>query len=58
MANKKILYKASATFSNKYPELKSRYEILIRVMAEFIKKVGVAEVTVGVKRGEYYQHAN
>lgn len=58
MANQKKLQKASIKFLKKNPRLHYRYSLLLSKMVSFIKKSGAAEVTVGIKDGEYYEYAN
>lgn len=59
MANsKKKLYEAAIKFRKENSAKHSFYLRLIDSMAEFIKKSGVAEATVGFKNGEYYECAN
>ena len=58
MANQKKLQKAAAKFRKENPVKHFIYSRLIVSMAEFIKSSGAAEVIVGLKNGEYYEHAN
>lgn len=58
MANQKRLQKAATKFRKEYPELHFKYTLLLSRMANFIRKSGAPEVTVGVEYGKYYVHAN
>ena len=58
MANKKKLQKAAIKFRSENPRLCYVYSALISGMARFITASGAAEVTVGLKNGEFYAHAN
>ena len=58
MANQKKLQQAAINFCKQNPALYAKYSILLSAMARFITKSGVAEVTVGIKNGEYYETAN
>ena len=57
MTNEKKLQKAATKFRKENSTKHSLYSKLIGLMAEFIKKSGAAEVTVGLN-GKYYEHAN
>lgn len=57
MANQKKLQKAAIKFRKENPRLHVCSALLSR-MANFIAKSGAAEVTVGLKDGEYYEYAN
>ena len=54
MANEKKLQKAATKFRKQNPTLHATYSVLLSAMTSFIKKSGAAEVTVGIKNGEYY----
>ena len=54
MANQKKLQQAAIKFRKQNPTLHATYS----AMARFITKPGAAEVTVGIKNGEYYETAN
>ena len=58
MANKKKLQKAAIKFRKENPKLHYVCSALLLRMADFITKSGAAEVTVGLKYGEYYEYAN
>lgn len=58
MANQKKLQHAAIKFRKQNPALRAKYSILLSAMARFITKSGAAEVTVGIKNGEYYETAN
>lgn len=59
MANRKKLQRAAVKFRRENPTEHSIVCILISRMADYIRKSGVTEVTVGVgKYGDYYEHAN
>lgn len=58
MANSKKLRKAAAKFRKTEPALHATCSVLLSAMARFITKSGAAEVTVGIKNGEYYETAN
>lgn len=59
MANqKKLLQKAAIKFRKENPWKHTMYSKLLSSMANFITRPGAAEVTVGYKNGEYYEHAN
>lgn len=58
MANQKKLQKAAIKFRKEYPELHFKYTLWLSRMANFIRKSGAAEVTVGFKYGKYNEHAN
>ena len=58
MANKKELQKAVTKFRRENSAKHFLYPRLIELMAGFIKKSGAADVVVGLKYGEYYEHAN
>lgn len=57
MANKKCIEKASIRFAKQDPALHRTCQALCSIMAEFIAKSGATEVAVGIKNGEYYEHA-
>ena len=58
MANQKKLQKAAIKFRKENPKLHYVCSALLSKMANFITESGVAEVTVGLKDGEYYEYAN
>lgn len=58
MANKKKLQQAAIKFRKQNPALHATCSALLSSMARFITKSGAAEVTVGIKNGEYYETAN
>lgn len=58
MANQKRLQQAAIKFRKQNPVSHATYSVLLSAMARFITKSGVAEVTVGIKNGEYYETAN
>lgn len=58
MTNQKKLQKAAIKFRKENPRLHYVYPVLLSRMANFITKSGAAEVTVGLKDGEYYEYAN
>ena len=59
MANEKKLQKAAVKFRKENSERHLFYSRLINHMAQFIRKSGATEVTVGLTRyGAYYKHAN
>lgn len=58
MANQKKLQKAVIKFRKENPRLHYVYSTLLSRMANFITKSGAAEVTVGLKDGEYYEYEN
>lgn len=58
MANQKRLQRAAIEFRKRAPELHAAYSALLSGMARFITRSGAAEVTVGIKDGEYYEYAN
>lgn len=58
MANEKKLQKAATKFRKENQTEHSLCSRLIFRMANFITKSGAAEVTVGLKYGEYYEYAN
>lgn len=58
MANQKKLQKAAAKFRKENPAIHSFCSRLIFKMVQFIERSGAAEVTVGLKDGEYYEYAN
>lgn len=58
MANQKKLQKAAIKFRKEKPRLHYMYSLLLSGMADFITRSGAAEVTVGLKNGEYYEYAN
>lgn len=58
MANQKKLQKAAIKFHKENPRLHYVYSTLLSRMANFITKSGAAEVTVGLKNGEYYECEN
>ena len=58
MANQKKLQQAAIEFRKQNPALYAKYSILLSSVARFITKSGAAEVTVGIKNGEYYETAN
>lgn len=59
MANQKKLQKAAIKFRKENPRLHYVCSALLSRMANFITKSGgAAEVTVGLKDGEYYEYAN
>lgn len=53
MVNQKKLQKAAIKFRKENPRLHYVCSALLSRMANFITKSGVAEVTVGLKDGEY-----
>lgn len=57
MANKKCIEKASIRFAKQNPALHRTCQALCSSMAKFIAKSGATEVAVGIKNGEYYEHA-
>ena len=59
MANQKKLLAAAIKFRKENPRLHWVYSALLSGMANFIRKNGAAEVTVGYnKRRAYYEYAN
>ena len=58
MANQKKLQKQQSSSARKTPRLRYVCSALLSRMANFITKSGAAEVTVGLKDGEYYEYAN
>ena len=58
MANQKKLQQAAIKFRKQNPALYAKYSVLLSSMARFITKSGAAEVTIGIKNGEYYETAN
>lgn len=58
MANQKKLQQAVIKFRKQNPTLHAACSALLSAMARFITKSGAAEVTVGIKNGEYYETAN
>ena len=58
MANQKKLQQAAIKFRKQNPALRTTCSVLLSAMASFITKSGAAEVTVGIKNGEYYEYAN
>lgn len=58
MANQKKLQKAAIKFRKENPRLHYECSALLSEMANFITRSGAAEVTVGIKDGEYYEYAN
>lgn len=58
MANQKKLQQAAIKFRKQNPVLHATCSALLSAMARFITKSGAAEVTVGIKNGEYYEAAN
>lgn len=58
MANQKKLQKAAIKFRKENPKLHYECSALLSRMANFITKSRAAEVTVGLKDGEYYGYAN
>lgn len=58
MANQKKLQQAAIKFRKQNPTLHATCSVLLSTMARFIAKSGAAEVTVGIKNGEYYETAN
>lgn len=58
MANQKKLQQAAIKFRKQNPALHAIYSALLSAMARFIAKSVAAEVTVGIKNGEYYEAAN
>lgn len=58
MANQKKLQQAAIKFRKQNPALHATCSALLSAMARFITKFGAAEVTVGIKNGEYYETAN
>lgn len=58
MANQKKLQQAAIKFRKQNPALHATCSALLSAMARFITKSGAAEVTVGIKNGEYYETAN
>ena len=58
MANQKKLQQAAIKFRKQNPALRATCSALLSAMAKFITTSGAAEVTVGIKNGEYYETAN
>lgn len=58
MTNQKKLQQAVIKFRKQNPALHTICSVLLSAMARFITKSGAAEVTVGIKNGEYYETAN
>lgn len=58
MANQKKLQQAAIKFRKENPALHAICSSLLSDMAKFIAKSGAAEVTVGIKNGEYYEATN
>ena len=58
MANQNKLQKAAIKFRKENPRLYHVCSVLLLKMANFITESGAAEVTVGLKDGKYYGHAN
>ena len=58
MANQKKLQQAAIKFRKQNPALHIICSALLSKMTRFIAKSGAAEVTVGIKNGEYYEYAN
>jgi hypothetical protein len=58
MANQKKLQKAAIKFCKENPIPHYMCSALLSRMANFITESGAAEVTVGLKDGEYYEYAN
>lgn len=58
MANQKKKLQQAAMFRKQNPTLHATCSALLSAMARFITKSGAAEVTVGIKNGEYYETAN
>lgn len=58
MANQKKLQKAAIKFRKENPRLYHVCSALLLKMANFITESGAAEVTVSLKDGKYYEHAN
>lgn len=58
MANQKKLQQAAIKFRKQNPTLHVTCSYLLSAMARFITKSGAAEVTIGIKNGEYYEYAN
>ena len=58
MANQKKLQQAAIKFRKQNPRRHALYSFFLSAMARFIKKREIAEVTVGIKNGEYYEAAN
>lgn len=58
MANQKKLQQAAIKFRKQNPTLHATCSALLSRMANFITKSEAAEVTVGIKNGEYYETAN
>jgi hypothetical protein len=57
MASKKFLQKAAADFRKKEPYRCALYGWLCTKLAGVIRKKGVAEATVGIRNGMYYEEA-
>lgn len=59
MANQKKLQQAAIKFRKENPALHAICSSLLSGMANYIRKSGAPEVTVGMdKYGEYYERAN
>ena len=58
MANQKRLQQAAIKFRKQNPVSHATCSVLLSAMARFITKSGAAEVTVGIKNGEYYEATN
>lgn len=58
MANQKKLQQAAIKFRKENPAKHALCCSLLSAMARVITKSGAAEVTVGIKNGEYYETAN
>lgn len=58
MANQKKLQQAAIKFRKQNPALRATCSVLLSAMTRFITTSGAAEVTVGIKNGEYYEYAN
>lgn len=58
MANQKKPQQAAIKFRKENPALHAICSSLLSGMARFITKSGAAEVTVGIKNGEYYEATN
>lgn len=58
MSSTKKLQKAAYKFCRENPALHAICSSLLSGMAKFIAKSGAAEVTVGIKNGEYYEATN
>ena len=58
MANQKKLQRAATKFRKENFSLHATCSALLSAMARFITKSEAAEVTVGIKNGEYYETAN